>query len=169
MKIDYRYIPVFCFCPFLLIMNSCKEVVKPHTGSTVVTKKKEVPPPPPVASKADLTVSDVSLTKIADSDGSYTHKISINITNNGQSIAKGFECDVKYNCPSGTINSGAANIVQGGYIGPNKSTNYIQLLRIQCNPIPGMLDLKVVVDGNNDVEESNEDNNNLFKKLMVPF
>lgn len=145
-------------------------------------RKKTTPPPPPpqttkpvpvvtpvTLAKADLMILNAKLEKAKNADKWYTHVLIVNIRNNGESVAKGFNIGCTYNCPGGLTNSGGADVVQGGFIAGNSEFTYRSAFHIYCEGPPAILDLKFEIDSENKVVESNENNNEKMVRVAVPF
>ena len=174
MKTTLKLPAVTLICALILLNTlSCKRNPPPQVteaesqAEPVVTEDNS--PAPALPTKADLTIQSVKLEKATKKDKVYTHVLVVKVSNNGESIAKGFDLGCTYDCPGGLTKSGGASVVQGGYIAANSEYEYRSLFRIYCEGPPAFLNLKFEIDPKNKVAESNENNNKKTVKVAVPF
>ena len=146
---------------------ACGPTPTPYNPPPPQPATEEPPPQPPQPSgQADLRFLSVGLNN--STQPGYEFEIESTIANDGPVEASGFNAGCTYTCPGGTVISGGLDIVIGGYIPANSSFTYTQFVRIQCDPIPAVLNFTCTVNDDGSVPESNTGNNTMNYTANFP-
>jgi hypothetical protein len=108
------------------------------------TPSTPAPSSPIPSPQANLRITDV---RVGKSNLGNEHRfIAVDVKNNGDGIARGFDVVCNWNCPPGdsTISMGT-HVVQGGYISGSGQFTYTTHARIGCIGPPAVLNVECII------------------------
>ena len=109
------------------------------------------PPPVPMPPlSADVVPPDVRFTELHFEKGDAQYLLKVRARNNGPGTAH-VNGGCSWRCPAGTILSGGATVVSGGFIVPGAEFSYFGIASGMCVGPPALLNLDCSMDVQGDV------------------
>jgi hypothetical protein len=129
------------------ICEGCQQPSQPTTqppepsSPTPSTPGPSSPTPSP---QVNLRITDVRVSK--SNRGNEYRSIAVNVKNDGDEIARGFNVGCSWKCPpGGAILSSGADVIQGGYISGNGQATYQTDARVGCSGPPAILNFECMI------------------------